>query len=606
VQHPSFFARSLASLWRRSLLVRIGLVVAISVTGLNASTPSKADAATPRPFSPTSFYNQELPASTPTDPKSDLFVADIQDQIKTYYGNVAINTTQFAPPVYVVDAGVPTIAVKSSNCQGTGINAGFVEQMSAVPMPANAIASAGTDKEMVIWQPSTDQLWEMWKAENRADGWYACWGGRMQNVSTSDGVFPSYYGVAATSLSLLGGLMTIEELQRGVIDHAIAFSLVRTRKYVYSYPAHRTDGAYDDVNAIPEGQRFRLDPTLNVDAMNISPMAKMVAKAMQKYGAVVRDKSGSVALYGENPMPLVNAGQTNPYNAIFAGKPSYQVMNGFPWNRMQALPFDYGKDGVQQSGTPATFAAASTAVGYRAVTADGGVHSFGDVSDKGSAKAGSPVVGMSTTKSRAGYWLASANGSTYSFGDAVNFGSMSGKKLNAPIVGVSAQPDANGYYLLGKDGGVFAFGNAPFYGSTGSIKLNQPVVGMSTTPSGKGYWFVAADGGVFAYGDAAFCGSMGGSPLNKPIVGLASTPSGKGYWLVASDGGIFAFGDAAFYGSTGNITLNKPITGMASTPSGKGYRFVASDGGIFSFGDASFQGSLASANLASPVVALSN
>ena len=62
----------------------------------------------------------------------------------------------------------------------------------------------------------------------------------------------------------------------------------------------------------------------------ISPMAKMIAKAMQKYGAVVRDKSGSVALYGENPTPLINAGQPNPYPTIFGGKPSYQVMNGFP------------------------------------------------------------------------------------------------------------------------------------------------------------------------------------------------------------------------------------------------------------------------------------
>ena len=550
--------------------------------------------------------NTPLPSSTPTDPHSAQWVASIQRQISTYYGHVALNTWQFSAPVYTAPAGAATTAIKFLNCQNkTWVDPNFLTQVSAVPIPSNAVASSGTDQEMIVWQPSTDQVWELWEAEHHADGWYACWGGRIQNASQSKGVFDGHYGVAATSLSLLGGLVKVDEVRQGHIDHAISMSLVEARKLVYSWPAQRSDGSIDDPNAIAEGQRFRLDPTLNVDTMNISSYAKLVAHAMQTYGVVVSDKSGAVALYGEGPQSFQAVGQPDPWPGIYGGQLESHVMDGFPWSRMQALPFDYGKNGVQQPGTPTTSYA--NASGYRAVTASGSVTSFGDVLALGSAPASTSIVSMSATPTRNGYWVAGSNGAVYPFGDAVSFGSMQGQHLNAPIVGMASRPSGNGYYVLGRDGGVFSFGDAPFYGSTGNMKLNAPVVGMTVSPTSDGYWFVAADGGIFAYGSGAgFYGSMGAQHLNKPIVGMAATPTGRGYWLVASDGGVFAFGDAPFYGSTGNITLNKPIVGMSPTQSGAGYRFIASDGGIFSYGDADFRGSLADQGISSPVVALCN
>lgn len=604
MQYPTRFHRL-------ARIITVSVVLALLGSGFEASAgpaPAYASSSLDNPFSPTSFWNAPLPASTPTDPRSDMWAAEIQDQIIDYFGNVAINTWQNSAPVWIAEPGAPTIAVKFNNCQNKStVPTKLLEYLSAVPIPANAVAASGNDKDLVVWQPSTDQVWEMWKAEKRTDGWYACWGGRIQNASQSNGVFDGNYGVAATSLSLLGGHMRINELQAGEIDHALSLGLVRTRKSVYSWPANRTDGAIDDVNAIPEGQRFRLDPTLDVDSLNITPFAKMVARAMQKYGTVVSDKSGSVSIYGEDPVQMINAGQGNPYTSLFGGLSMSKVMNNFPWNRMQALPFDYGKNGVQEPGVP--FAAGPSTVstsGYRAVTASGSVVSFGDLADLGSVPTTSQVVGLTSTKSRKGYYVATASGGVHIFGDAVNYGSMSGKKLNAPMVGMATTPSGNGYYLLGQDGGVFAFGKAPFLGSTGSIKLNKPVVGMTTTPSGNGYWFVASDGGVFSYGDAQFYGSMGGTHLNKPVVGMAATPTGKGYWLVASDGGVFAFGDAPFYGSAGSLSLNSPIVGMSVTPDGGGYRFVASDGGVFNYGNAHFVGSLASTGTKSPVVALAN
>src|SRR6185437_8158383 len=148
------------------------------------------------------------------------------------------------------------------------------------------------DEHMTVWQPSTDKLWEFWKMHLASDGWHARWGGEMDNVSTSPGYFThsgitNDWGASATSLPLLGGLVTEADLQRGYINHALAISLVQTEQNCWSWPAQRTDGATAasaGVSPIPEGTRFRLDPAIDVASLNLPPLTRMLAQAAQTYG----------------------------------------------------------------------------------------------------------------------------------------------------------------------------------------------------------------------------------------------------------------------------------------------------------------------------------
>ncbi|HEX4635425.1 MAG TPA: hypothetical protein VH189_04535, partial [Rhizomicrobium sp.] len=132
----------------------------------------------------------------------------------------------------------------------------------------------------------------------------------------------------------------------GAIHHVIGIALVDAEKsLVFSWPANRSDGwnPQSAPNRIPEGLRFRLDPTVNVDALNISPVAKIVAKAAQTYGFVVWDKAGSISLRFENPLVFTQAGQPDPYPEILNGAAAHSVLAGIPWDRLQFLPMDYGK-----------------------------------------------------------------------------------------------------------------------------------------------------------------------------------------------------------------------------------------------------------------------
>ena len=52
------------------------------------------------------------------------------------------------------------------------------------------------------------------------------------------------------------------------------------------------------------------------------------------------------------------------------------------------------------------------------------------------------------------------------------------------------------------------------------------------------------------------------SPSTSPSWAWPPSASGQGYWLVASDGGVFNYGDAGFHGSTGGIALDAPIVAM--------------------------------------------
>ncbi len=299
-------------------------------------------------FSPTSFWYQDI-SKAPIDANSDNWKAEFNRQVKTYYGNVSVALNAYTAPVYEVGTDVKTMKVKWSNCANqSSVDPSFLTQISAIPIPLYAKASDGLDSEIAIYQPSTNSYWELWKANKTptTGEWLACWGGKMDNTRLSDGIFPAYYGTTATSIPFIGGQVTAEELTRGEIRHAIGISLVDLDNWnVVSWPAHRSDGGNPQKlpNRIAEGQRFRLDPSIDVDKLPMSKAGKTIAKAAQKYGFVVWDKAGAVVIRAKNPLSYTALGLPNPYPAAFENKATWAVLSGFPWDKLQFLPRSYGK-----------------------------------------------------------------------------------------------------------------------------------------------------------------------------------------------------------------------------------------------------------------------
>src|SRR5947209_2054282 len=229
-----------------------------------------------RLFAPDSVWNSLLSPNAPLDPASAAMSADFQTDVASELKQGIgpwIETGTSSTPIYRVGPGTPRVPVSVDpgilNSWRLPLQAAF----QLVPIPAGAAPAAGPDAHMTIWQPATDTLWEFFKARHDATGWHAKWGGAIEHVSRNPGYYSTAswpglsqpnWGATATSLPVAGGVITLDELKAGHIDHALAINLPYPRAGVYAWPAQRSDGTGTDPNAIPEGAHLRPDPTLDL------------------------------------------------------------------------------------------------------------------------------------------------------------------------------------------------------------------------------------------------------------------------------------------------------------------------------------------------------
>jgi hypothetical protein len=330
--------------------------------------PSKGD---PLPtdaiFASTSFWYTPIPTQAPVHIKNATYVRQLGEEVaKQKEGSLLkvldIPENSQGAMFRTADRTTKTRRITWGNA-ACGTAAGdigpLLNEWQAVPIP-DGVAQYPALHGLTVHRPSSNTLWEyvvVWN--NSRPMQTACGGGVLHNVSSSSGIFDPRIGRGAmlTGLPLVGGQITWEELQRGEIRHAIGIS-VGHPSTSFSWPANGNDMAGarvldPDGNRIPEGARLRLDPSIDVDALHLTRVATIIAKAAQTYGFVVwggleLDKSG-VTLSARSPESYPSASAINrPYYDVLDPADwafTADVMRGFPWDRVAFLPADYGKPG---------------------------------------------------------------------------------------------------------------------------------------------------------------------------------------------------------------------------------------------------------------------
>ena len=317
-----------------------------------AAATTVAPAATTTAAAPTTTVAPPVPADSPLTPparvmpysvfnsdaqdwavsaESSQYVSDFVTDYQDNYGNVGVNTA----PIYWVSADQADSPISVT----TGCNDFTSETGTEAPIPAYASLNGSSDDPLMIYQPSTGTAWEFWEVQANPDGSYsACWGGKL-SMSTSNGVFPSPFGLSATGISYLGTTITEADVASGSIDHAIAVALPGC--YGYVYPADREDCPSHPDNVPgqpPEGQWFRFPANLPMPS-GLTPFGQMVFKAIQTYGMVVTDYAGAVMLEAEQPSDWAAEGNsgTDPITASWDGQAEYSVVANLPWSELQAV-----------------------------------------------------------------------------------------------------------------------------------------------------------------------------------------------------------------------------------------------------------------------------
>lgn len=324
------------------------LVVLIAAAVILLKDPSADRGAAVPTFGEGDVYTLDV-SRAPVDVDSPAMIDHLMGQITPHWGGVAaLNVYQYNVAYFEADDSTPKVTVGFHDCQNKGATppefysgpAYFVD----VPIPENATTSVGGDSTMSIWNPDTDQLWEFWVMQKDNSGWSACWGGRIDGVSENPGLFPQPFGASASGLTMVGPMIGIDEARSGEIDHVMALGLISpAHSSKVRYPALRSDGVDLDPNAIPIGSRLRLDPSVDVNSLGLTPLATAIAKAAQTYGFVVVDRSGAVAVGVEDGRAAKSETGVDPWVAILDGVPPHAQLEGFPWARMQVIAPEFGR-----------------------------------------------------------------------------------------------------------------------------------------------------------------------------------------------------------------------------------------------------------------------
>ncbi len=141
------------------------------------------------------------------------------------------------------------------------------------------------DRHAIIVDPANHLLYEFYQAKKVGQGWQANQASIFDlnsNKMRPDG----WTSTDAAGLPLLPSIVRYDEIQRGVIKHALRVGVRNTRR-AYVYPATHYASAKTDSNLPRMGERIRLKQ--DFDISGFSPPVEAILKALKTYGMFVAD-----------------------------------------------------------------------------------------------------------------------------------------------------------------------------------------------------------------------------------------------------------------------------------------------------------------------------
>ncbi len=124
------------------------------------------------------------------------------------------------------------------------------------------------------WDAGSGAIWNMRSNALRPRGW-----------TSAD----------AAGLPILAGLARYDEVASGVINHALRFTVKRSRR-AFIYPARHFASSYTSPSLPPMGLRLRL--RANFPVASFPPQARVVLRALKRYGMIVADNGSSWYISG--------------------------------------------------------------------------------------------------------------------------------------------------------------------------------------------------------------------------------------------------------------------------------------------------------------------
>ena len=277
---------------RRAFVVALGAVLASLLMG------SFAEAAPYRAFEDSSYWNSPIPRSAPIHTRSSQIIEYLlQDNTTDYVSlNGTHRTGEWGMPIFWARRGDREYSIQN-NCTTQQ-----PPEYKAVRIPAGARPDPTSDSAMTVYDRGRGRVYGLWHARYDAedDRWSACGGtvyyldsnGLHGKLERSDeprntghrGIPPPTWAVR------------YREIRAGAIRHVLKISVATTRcEHVFPMVGDEC-GTWAE-HAPPEGTHMRIKPGVDLQELDLSRGALVIARALQRYGAVIGDQSGgSVSL----------------------------------------------------------------------------------------------------------------------------------------------------------------------------------------------------------------------------------------------------------------------------------------------------------------------
>ncbi len=141
------------------------------------------------------------------------------------------------------------------------------------------------DRHALVVDPTNRMLYEFYQMKKTDSGWQAAQSSvfdlksnklRPEGWTSSD----------AAGLPVFPAVVRHDELKRGLVEHAMRVTVVKTRR-AYVYPATHFASRLTDENLPRMGERLRLRK--DFDVSGFSPEVQAILKGLKKYGMFVAD-----------------------------------------------------------------------------------------------------------------------------------------------------------------------------------------------------------------------------------------------------------------------------------------------------------------------------
>jgi hypothetical protein len=270
------------------------LVVVFAVLALGGSAQALRLPSAPRcPVFPASNpWNQRIDR-LPVAPDSAAIISSIglDEHVHADFGSGIWNGGPIGIPITVVRATHRKVAVQFEYADES--------DRGPYPIPRNVKIEGGRasdgDRHAIIVDRDRCRLYELFALHPTAGGGWRAGSGAIWNLRSNRLRPAGWTSADAAGLAIFPGLARYDEVARGRIDHALRFTVRRTRR-AFVHPARHFASNATDPSLPPMGLRVRLKASFPTGSF--PRQARVVLEALKRYGMFVSDNGSDWYITG--------------------------------------------------------------------------------------------------------------------------------------------------------------------------------------------------------------------------------------------------------------------------------------------------------------------